>query len=145
MTDALAPPLAYDDAVAAGLVADALAEVDADELADRARLLTAIKSGTWLDGQDFPPLRYAVDGLLPEGLTLFVGPPKVGKSWLLLGMALAVAAGGHALERLSVDRRCRGNNFSSGQRDLGIEALDAKFLHENDLLPYVGDKLSDFG
>jgi RecA-family ATPase len=34
---------------------------------------------------------------VPEGLTLVVGPPKAGKSWLTLALLLAVASGGVAL------------------------------------------------
>lgn len=60
-------------------------------------LLAGIRDGSWLDQQDFPPLRYAVPGLLPEGLTLLVGPPKAGKSWLILSTLLDVAAGGRIL------------------------------------------------
>lgn len=62
-----------------------------------ARLLGVIRDGTWLDAQTFPPLRYAVDDLLPEGFTVLVGPPKVGKSWLVGNLLLAVASGGTAL------------------------------------------------
>ena len=40
-----------------------------------------------------PPTRFVVDGLLPRGLHVFAGAPKVGKSWLLLQLALAVASG----------------------------------------------------
>jgi hypothetical protein len=60
-------------------------------------LLAQVRSGAWLEAQTFPPLQYAVHGVIPEGLTLFVGPPKVGKSWLLLSVLLAVASGGDAL------------------------------------------------
>jgi hypothetical protein len=45
----------------------------------------------------FEEPRWAVPGLIPEGLTLMAGPPKIGKSWLLLNMAVAVAKGGHFL------------------------------------------------
>jgi hypothetical protein len=48
------------------------------------KLLMAIRTGAWLDEQTFPPLRYAVPGLIPEGFTLLIGPPKAGKSWLVL-------------------------------------------------------------
>ncbi|HKS47371.1 MAG TPA: AAA family ATPase [Amycolatopsis sp.] len=67
-------------------------------------LLSGLRNGTWLDEQEFPPLRYAVPGLIPEGMTVLVGPPKAGKSWAVLDMALAVAAGGRALGRLAVGR-----------------------------------------
>ncbi len=46
---------------------------------------------------DIPAPRWAVPGLLPEGLTILAGKPKLGKSFLALGLALTVAAGGTAL------------------------------------------------
>lgn len=52
---------------------------------------------------DFPQPRWAVPGLIAEGLTLLVGAPKLGKSWLALNIACAVASGGHALGRIPVD------------------------------------------
>ena len=36
-------------------------------------------------------------GILPEGLAVLAGKPKLGKSWLALQLALAVASGGSAL------------------------------------------------
>lgn len=50
----------------------------------------------------FPEPRWAVPGLIPEGATLLVGAPKRGKSWLLLGLGIAVAAGGRAIGKLPV-------------------------------------------
>jgi hypothetical protein len=38
-----------------------------------------------------PEPRWAVPGLIPEGVTILAGPPKVGKSWLALAAAWAVA------------------------------------------------------
>jgi hypothetical protein len=46
---------------------------------------------------EFPPVRYLIEGVLPEGLTLLAGKPKLGKSWLTLDIALAVATGGNVL------------------------------------------------
>src|SRR5437870_5446609 len=51
---------------------------------------------------DFPPPRWAVPGIVAEGLTLYAGPPKVGKSWLALGLAVAIASGGRALGKVQV-------------------------------------------
>jgi hypothetical protein len=68
-------------------------------------LLAGLRNGAWLHAQDFPPLTYAVPGVFPEGFTLLVSPPKAGKSWLVLGTALGVAAGGVALGRLHVQHR----------------------------------------
>jgi len=60
-------------------------------------LLAGIRNGKWLDQQDFPPLAYAVPGMIPEGSVLLVGPPKIGKSWLVQDITLAAAAGGKSL------------------------------------------------
>lgn len=62
-----------------------------------AALLDLVKSGDWLDAQEFPPVRWSVPGLIPEGFGLLTGAPKIGKSWLVLDFALAVASGGKAL------------------------------------------------
>jgi hypothetical protein len=64
---------------------------------DAAKLLSTLRTGAWLDAQQFPPLSYAVPGLIPEGSVLLVGAPKIGKSWLVLSIALAAASGGRAL------------------------------------------------
>lgn len=69
-----------------------------------AGLLQAIRSGTWLDSQSFPETRYAIPHLIPEGYTVLVGPPKAGKSWLILDGCLAVATGGKALGGLQVEQ-----------------------------------------
>ena len=52
--------------------------------------------------RELPPIQWAIPDILPEGLTLLAGKPKLGKSWLALAMALAVAAGGVALGTLPV-------------------------------------------
>ena len=61
-------------------------------------------SAAELMAADFPEPRWAVPGLIPEGLTLLVGSPKFGKSWMCLGLAVAVASGGRALGRIPVER-----------------------------------------
>jgi hypothetical protein len=68
-------------------------------------LLAGLRNGAWLDQQDFPPLKYAVPGLIPEGTTLLVGPPKIGKSWFVLACALATASGGVVLDKITVTAR----------------------------------------
>lgn len=59
-------------------------------------------TGRDLMAATFPEPRFAVPGLIPEGLTLLAGAPKLGKSWLMLGVAVAVAAGGRALGKIAV-------------------------------------------
>ncbi|HEX9070983.1 MAG TPA: AAA family ATPase [Pseudolabrys sp.] len=46
-----------------------------------------------LQRKTFPPVSYCVPDLIPEGLTIIAGKPKIGKSWLALDVCLAVAAG----------------------------------------------------
>ncbi len=52
---------------------------------------------------DFPPMRWAVEGLIPEGLTLLVGAPKIGKSWMSLDLGITIAKGGSAFGRFPVE------------------------------------------
>ncbi|MEU2505993.1 AAA family ATPase [Streptomyces sp. NPDC007863] len=52
---------------------------------------------------EFPEPKWAVPGIISEGVNLLAGPPKVGKSWLSLGLALSVAAGGTAMDTIPVE------------------------------------------
>src|SRR5262245_13197747 len=58
---------------------------------ERAHCAEALKT------MSFEPIKYVVPGIIVEGLTLFAGKPKIGKSWLLLHAAVAVARGGFTL------------------------------------------------
>jgi hypothetical protein len=51
----------------------------------------------------FPPVCYVVDGYIAEGLTILAGKAKIGKSWLALNFAIAVAAGGIAFGSIPVE------------------------------------------
>jgi DNA-binding transcriptional ArsR family regulator len=59
--------------------------------ADSSRHSTAM-----LENMQFDPLQWLVPGILPEGLSILAAPPKAGKSYLALGVAVAVSAGGDA-------------------------------------------------
>lgn len=61
-------------------------------------------TGDALDQLIFPELEYAIPGLIPEGSTILVGPPKAGKSWLVLGLALALASGSPALSSIEIPK-----------------------------------------
>jgi RecA-family ATPase len=50
-----------------------------------------------LQCKQFPEIGWVLEGILPEGLTLLVGKPKVGKSWLALELSLGVADGGFVM------------------------------------------------
>lgn len=68
------------------------------------RFVPSILSADDLLSKKFPEPKYAVPGILPEGLTVLVGKPKLGKSWLVLGIAIAVASGGRVLGNISVEK-----------------------------------------
>jgi hypothetical protein len=53
-----------------------------------------------LETMKFDPIKHVVPGIFIEGLTLFAGKPKIGKSWLLLDAAIAVATNGWTLGEL---------------------------------------------
>jgi len=50
-----------------------------------------------LCAMEFDPIKYVVPGYIAEGLTLFAGKPKLGKSWFCMEIGLAVAEGGVCL------------------------------------------------
>lgn len=62
-----------------------------------------VSSATDLLSIVYPELKWAVVGILPEGVALFVGSPKLGKSWAALGIAVAVSSGGQALGAIPVE------------------------------------------
>ena len=65
-------------------------------------LLTGLVNAADLDKMTFDPLTEHVTGLVVEGANILVGPPKVGKSWLVDGIALGCACGGTVLSAKSV-------------------------------------------
>lgn len=70
-----------------------------DSLAGRLPTFTARQ----LQAMEFPPIRWIVEPFVVEGLTIFAGKPKLGKSWLALDVALAVAFGGVALGNIQCE------------------------------------------
>jgi hypothetical protein len=72
------------------------------ELSDGAAVRKPRKEPSWretgysaaeLRTMTFPPVQWIVPALIPEGLTLLAGKPKIGKSWLALDLCLAIAGG----------------------------------------------------
>lgn len=61
-------------------------------------------TGNELRSKVFPPVRWAIPGMLAEGVTLFGGREKMGKSWLALGLCIATATGGYALGKVPVEQ-----------------------------------------
>lgn len=74
------------------------------DLEERGRNAGVYFTAAELMDTEFAEPRWAVNGLIAEGLNLIVGAPKLGKSWLVLGLAVAVASGGKALGKIQVDQ-----------------------------------------
>jgi len=53
--------------------------------------------GEGLQLMTFAPIKYVVPSVIVEGLSILAGKPKLGKSWLMLHAAIAVARGGFTL------------------------------------------------
>jgi hypothetical protein len=51
----------------------------------------------------FAPIRWIVPGYLVEGMTLFAGAPKLGKSWMALGWCISVASGCQAMGSIACE------------------------------------------
>jgi hypothetical protein len=47
-----------------------------------------------LQKKEFPAVKWIIPGMLPEGMCLFAGGSKMGKSWFALDLAIQVAQGG---------------------------------------------------
>lgn len=58
-------------------------------------------SAETLDGQEFPPVEWFIEGILPTGLTILAGKSKIGKSWLALDIAITLASGQPAFSKIS--------------------------------------------
>ena len=88
----------------------------ADILAEKIRYAIApteiklvLSKTTRINAQDlrdkvFPPVKWAVPGFLPEGLSILAGGPKVGKSILALHLSVGVAIGGCVLGKIDVQK-----------------------------------------
>lgn len=63
-----------------------------------------IYSGRDLLTQQFPEPNWAIEDLLPEGLTILAGRPKSGKSWMGLDWCLSVCQGGKAMGKFTAEK-----------------------------------------
>lgn len=86
---------ADDFGVAQGGTANAREAINA--LPKRNLLFTETQSFADILSKDIPEPEWAVENLIPVGLTILAGPPKLGKSWLCLSICVAKAIGGKVL------------------------------------------------
>ena len=61
-------------------------------------------SAVELMATSFPEPRFIVEGLLPDGIAMLAGKSKMGKSWLAMQIAVAIASGRPALGQHQVDQ-----------------------------------------
>jgi hypothetical protein len=71
--------------------------------------------GNSLMAQEYEPLLFSIEKILPHGVFILAGSPKVGKSWLTLDMCHAVSTGGKLWD------------FTATQGDVLYLALEDKY------------------
>ena len=70
----------------------------------KALTLPPIYTAAQLRVLEFPDPKWAIPGICPEGLSILCGAPKMGKSWMALGLCIAIATGGVALGHVQVEQ-----------------------------------------
>jgi hypothetical protein len=75
-----------------GPVSSSAINGDDHRLANNPRWQDAAISAADLRRMTFDPVRYVVPGVIPEGVAMLVGRPKIGKSWLGLDLAVACSS-----------------------------------------------------
>src|SRR5690606_17761005 len=82
------------------------------------RTLSGIECAVDFVKRPFPPVQWMIPNLLPEGLTMLAAKPKIGKSFLALNIAQAIACGGKALSKIDVEQgRVLYINVDSSERE----------------------------
>ncbi|MDR1515440.1 MAG: AAA family ATPase [Synergistaceae bacterium] len=54
--------------------------------------------------KNIPAIRWAIPGIIPEGLSILTGRGKLGKSWLALDICLAISTGHLVLGKIAVEK-----------------------------------------
>jgi hypothetical protein len=105
-------------------------------------------SGEVLMSEPLAPLKFIADRLLPEGLFILAGSPKVGKSWLALQLCLAVSKGESFLncktEKSGVLYLCLEDSYQRIQSRLFDITEDAPpTIHFTNLAHSIGEGLEE--
>ena len=75
----------------------------------------------------FEPLGYSIDKILPHGIFILAGSPKIGKSWLVLDICLSISSGNSFW------------NFPTEQRDVLYIALEDGYRRLQDRIMQLSD------
>lgn len=110
-----------------------------------------------LSKKDIPELRWSIENLLPEGLTILAGSPKTGKSIFALNLAIQISSG---IEVLSSNKTNIGSvlylSYEDGERRMkerinkickGMKLDDAPsnfYIPDNCEFPELNDLTIDY-
>ncbi len=117
-----------------GTLLPARAKVTDRDVSVAKRPIGRIYSWRELRATEFPPVKWIIHDLLPQGLCICAGRPKAGKSWLVQSLCLAVASGQDAM-----------GHFGSNQGSvlsLSLEDTPARFKGRMEVLTQ-GEALPD--
>lgn len=127
---ALTSSTAIDERQPHPLTTDIISQRKLDFNGIKINPLRSIDGKTLLE-KDLPPISFTIDKILPQGLFILAGSPKVGKSWLSLDMCTAVATGGKLW------------TFSAEQGDVLYLALEDSYNRLQTRLKNYADDNSD--
>ena len=71
-----------------------------------------------LQNRTYEPTHFLVDELIPEGLHILAGAPKIGKSWLALWLCLCVSQGQPLWNFTTVQGDRKSTRLNSSHRSL---------------------------
>jgi len=98
--------------------------------------------------KDIPPLKYAIDAILPEGLVIFCGRAKSMKSWTMLDISYQVQNGLNVLGRETTQGDCLYLGLEDSERrlkdrekKLGVDTLTPPYVDVE--APYLKMGLED--
>lgn len=94
------------------------------------KILTTITAKDVLN-TEYPELEFAINEILPQGIFIIAGSPKVGKSWLLLDICTVVSEGNNFW------------NFNTTKGDVLYLALEDNYQRLQKRLEILGSEESD--
>lgn len=105
-------------------------------------------TGTTLLKKKFEDAIWVIDDLIPIGLIVCAGKPKIGKSWLVLALAIAISSGKDALGNFKISGTAEAiylaledseSRLQDRLNTIGVTAKDVKNIHLFCTWPSVED------